>query len=294
MNIPKISICVFIRDNNTCAFGLWESMAQLMPFADEFFVMDMGSTDGTFEILKDLASSNKKIRLEQSDWPVNPVTGVVDAGSFAVIPNQMIPECKNDLVWYYQADEIWHDNLLEILRKRFEDFDLNGFKGFSFWRYQLRENFQRIKWFPHIIHRIDVKERFNFTGDGMNTDRTNDAEMVSHFDNGFFMKWSDTYKDYPHLLPTHEMILDISSIGGFLENIVMKRSHHAPHWREGADVIPIDGQFHNLANWHAEQLRNPNWTRTSTPYEIPEVMKLHLGKTEYKVRQDLLERIKNG
>ena len=62
----KISICVFIKDNNEGAFGLWESMATLMPIADEFIVWDYGSTDGTWEILKYLAGKNKKIKIKQS------------------------------------------------------------------------------------------------------------------------------------------------------------------------------------------------------------------------------------
>ena len=312
---PKLSICVFIRDNNSGAFGLWESMHQLMPFADEFFVLDLGSTDGTLEILKDL-TKNKKIRLEEGEFPVNPVTNLIDAGSFAELPNAMIPTCKNDLVMYYQADEIFHDNLLEMLERRLDN--LKNFDGLSFWRYQLQDNFQKIKWFPHIVHRIDYKERFTFIDDGMNTNRTNDAELLSGFNGSWFTRWGAEYSlgrlepvdenrnpyiygnkyieiktgKYAREMPTHEMILDIGKTGGFLENVIAKNRLHAPLWRSDPESISIGGIMHNLTQWHNDQKRNPDWTRETTPFNIPKVLRGLLGQTTYPVRKDIVDAIK--
>jgi len=312
----KISICVFIKDNNDGAFGLWESMATLMPIADEFIVWDYGSTDGTWEILKDLAGKNKKIRLKQlSTFPVNPVTNLIDAGSFAEIPNAMIPMCKNDLVMYYQADEIWHEYLLRLTVERLED--LKNFRGLSFWRYQLQNNFQSIKWSPHLVHRIDYKENFVFVDDGMNTARVNDAEIVGNYDGGWFTRWGAEFSKgefetvdengnpyiygafkrefkngkYPYEMPTNEMILDISSIGGFLDNIIAKRKKHAPMWRESSDGINIGGRGYNLEAWHREQKKNDDWIYPYTLFDIPEIMKPLLGQMKYPVRQELLEQI---
>jgi glycosyltransferase involved in cell wall biosynthesis len=314
----KLSICVFIKDNNEGAFGLWESMATLMPIADEFFVLDLGSTDGTYEILKDLASKNKKIRLEQGEFPINPVTNLVDAGSFAELPNAMIPTCKNDLVMYYQADEIWHEDLLKMMVKRLED--LKNFKGLSFWRYQLQNNFQSIKWSPHLVHRVDFKDQFIFVEDGMNTGKTFDAEIVGNYGGEYFTRWgaefmrdeTETVNEqgelyiygsiqrpiqkgkHPYEMPTNEMILDISSIGGFLENIISKRKKHAPMWRESNEGINIGGRGYNLQGWYNQQKKNPDWTRTDTKFNIPEIMKPLLGQTRYPVRQDILDKIANS
>jgi len=312
----KLSICVFIKDNNECAFGLWESMAILMPLADEFIVWDYGSTDGTYEILKDLAAKNKKIRLEQRDgWPINPVTGLKDAGSFAEIPNAMIPTCKNDLVMYYQADEIWHEDLIKLMVKRLED--LKDFRGLSFWRYQLQNNFQQIKWLPHLVHRVGYKNDFVFVDDGMNTAKVMDAEIVGQYNGGWFTRWGAEFSKgrvetideqgnpyiygakkreitdgkYPHEMPTNEMILDISSIGGFLDNIVPKRQKHAPMWRESTGGINIGGRGYNLQAWYNQEKKNSEWTRTETPFNIPEIMRPLLGQTKYPVREEILDKI---
>jgi len=312
----KLSICVFIKDNNEGAFGLWESMAILMPLADEFIVWDYGSTDGTYEILKELASKNKKIRLEQHDgWPINPVTNLKDAGSFAEIPNAMIPTCKNDIVMYYQADEIWHENLIKLMSTRLQD--LKDFRGLSFWRYQLQNNFQEIKWLPHLVHRVDYKDQFIFVDDGMNTGRVNDAEIVGQYDGGWFTRWGEEFSkgrfetvdengnayiygskkleiihgQYPYQMPTNEMILDISSIGGFLDNIVAKRRKHAPMWRENINGINIGGRGYNLQAWYNQEKKNSQWTKTDTLFNIPEIMRPLLGQTKYPVRQEILDKI---
>lgn len=306
----KTSICVFIRNNNSGAFGLWESMSILMPLADEFFVLDLGSNDGTYEILKDLASKNKKIRVEQESFPVNPVTGLVDAGSFAELPNKMIPTCKYERVMYYQADEIFHEDLIKLIPNEY---------NLSFWRYQLSENFQRIKWHPHIVQRFGHRSDFVFADDGMNTKNPTKAKLVSNYDGGWFTRWGAEFSkgrkyrvdgngnpyiygneerviedgDYPWNMPTNEMILDISSVGGFLDNVTEKRKLHAPMWRDGETIINIDGVSIDLKVWYQRESKNANWTKTDTPFNIPEVMKYHLGKKRYEVRQDLLDKICN-
>jgi len=313
----KLSICVFIKNNNAGGFCLWESMATLMPLADEFFVLDLGSTDGTYTALQDLASKNKKIRLEQGKFPVNRETGMVDAGSFAELPNAMIPTCKNELVMYYQADEIFHEHLIKKLKKRLEKPVDNGL---SFWRYQLGYNFQQIKWFPHIVHRIDRKDRFNFIfegSDGMNSDRYNDAELFSDYNGGWFTRWGAEYskgrkipigKDgKPYIygttfheitegkraveMPTNDMILDVSSIGAFLENIGNKSKYHAPMWRTDSEAINIGGVVHNLKDWYNKEKDNEDWTKKTTPFNIPKIMKPLLGQQTYPIRQEVLEKI---
>ena len=315
MKKEPISFCVFIKNNNQGAFGLWESMASYIELADEFVVMDLGSIDGTLDILKDISTHNNKVKLIESDFPVNPKTGNVDAGSFAVLANECISHCKHDLVFYYQADEIMHENLLKQLSERLNDHADN----LSFWRYQLAENFQEMKWLPHIVHRIGRKDNFVFVDDGMNTSEVMSVELLG-IDAGWFTRWGAEFSkgrkyrtdgegnpyiygdhfrtiedgDYPWKIPTDGMILDISNRGGFLDNIKAKAESHAPYWGQDSKMINVDGKFFDMKMWYEEQKNNTNWTATETKFDIPEIMLPLLGETTYPVRQDLIERIKNG
>lgn len=279
----NLSGCVFIKDTFKGAFCLFESMHQLLPLCDEFIVMDLGSTDGTLEALKEIETYNSKVRIVHSTLYEQ------DAAIFAKLANDVIAECSYDNVLYYQADEIWHENLVELTKKALD----TGERDLSFWRVQLRYNFQKIKWFPHPVHRIAPRENFRFVNDGMNTERTFSAKMVSDFGMETFMQWSDRYKHKPTELPLDNMILDVSLTGAFIDNIPDRRRMHLPFWGE-ADVMPVDEGALSVDDWYNEHKTNPLWDRKETKFDIPEIMKFHLGQREYILRDRLLWSLKVG
>lgn len=273
----NLSACVFIRDCFRGAFCVFESIAALLPFADEFVVMDLGSTDGTLGVLQEITEANPKFKLILRDrFPET------DAGVFASLANELIDFCRYDRVLYYQADEIWHEDLLRLMEQKFQAgrFDL------SFWRIQYRDNFQKVKWFPHIVHRVGAKDNFNFVGDGMNTDRYMAAELCSSYDGGWFTRWGGLGQEgvKPYV---HEMITDISLVGGFRDNIVERRALHAPFWHEEPH---IEGK--PASQWKADAEANPDWTNLASPYNLPWVLRWHIGRTRYELRPELLEAIK--
>ena len=276
MSYP-VSACVFIRDTFKGAFCLFESIASLLPFVDEFVVMDLGSTDGTLEVLREITAANEKFKLiVRDEFPEE------DAGVFATLANELVAWCKNERVLYYQSDEIWHPNLLRLMEQEFEagNYDL------SFWRIQYRDNFQRVKWFPHLVHRVGYKDNFNFVGDGMSTDRTFDARLCSQYDGGWFQKWGglghEGIKSY-----VNEMILDVSMVGGFRDNIPDRRRMHCPFWHEEPHIEGTP-----ISEWVPREQTNPDWTRTESPYNLPPIMRFHVGNVKYHLRHELLDAIK--
>lgn len=274
----KLSGCVFIKNNYDGAYCLWESLTQLLPVVDELLVMDLGSDDGTYQTLQQIQRLNSKVRLVQGEFKT------IDAGVFADLANDLIQECTYDDVLYFQADEIWHEDLVKIMLEHFErdEYDL------TFWRIQFRENFQKVKWFPHPVHRVGHKNNFNFVGDGMNSDRYFEPKMCSNWDMGHFIKWGDMGQEgiKPYV---NEMITDVSMVGGFLGNIQNKRNMHAPFWHEEPTIENM-----NALEWLDREGQNANWTKKESPYNIPKILKYHLGNLHYTLQPGIFEMIASG
>lgn len=287
MNYP-ISACMFIRNNFQGAFCAPETMVQFLHICDEMIILDLGSTDGTIDFLLEVAKANPKIKpVFRDSFPYT------DAGVFATLANDLITMCQNDNVIYWQADEFWHEDLLKQLEARLEagQFDL------SFWRIQYANNFQYVKWFPHLIHAVGQKGRFNFVGDGMNTDRVWDAKICSQWGGEMFPQWGDLGQDgiKPY---TNEMVTDVSLIGGFRDNIPDRRRLHAPFWHE-EPTIPYydrdDGKQPHMQEsaWVEKAMRDEDWTKPESPYNLPKLLKWHVGKVRYELRPEVLEALKN-
>jgi glycosyltransferase involved in cell wall biosynthesis len=274
-----------------------ETMAQFLPFVNEMVIMDCGSDDGTIEFLKSVSQSNPKIKvILEGSFPFT------DANVFAHLANVLVDFCQYENVLYWQADEIWHEDLLKLMLQRFDkgEFDL------SFWRIQYANNFQYVKWFPHLVHRVGNKGRtrfnadknnFEFVGDGMNTTRSWDAKICSNFGGEMFPQWGplgqEGIKPY-----TQEMITDVSLLGGFRDNIYERRLMHAPFWKEEPTLPYFDKfttqQLHRPASqWLEEAKNDDDWIKTESPYNLPKLLRYHVGKVKYTLRDDLLEAIKN-
>lgn len=275
----NVSAATFIRNTFEGAFCLFESMASFLPLVDDMTVLDLGSTDGTKQALEEIAAANPKISV------VSTAFSKVDAGAFADIANDCVQAWKHDHGIFWQADEICHENLVRMLRERLD----NGQFDMVLWRYQLKENFQLMRWPPHPVHRIGTKGKFTFVGDGMNTDRYFEPPVCSEYNMGWFTRWGEEFKGrYPEL-PTHEMVMDVSAAGGFLDNIIGKRTLHAPMWHERPNVDSTPVQ-----QWVMRERCNPNWTKRDTAFNIPHIMRWHLGRTRYELRPELKDALKTG
>lgn len=279
----NLSGCVFIRNTFKGAFCLFESMYQILPFCDEMIVMDLGSDDGTLEVLNEIAARNPKIEIVHSKFYEN------DAAIFAKLANDLVKMASHPHVFYFQSDEIWHENLIGLTKQALDE----GRRDLTFWRVQLRYNFQQMKWYPHPVHRVAPKDNFVFTQDGMNSNRVFDVPVVGNWDLSHYRLWDPDYSSHPVDMPFDEMVLDVSLTGAFLDNIPDRRRMHLPFWHEG-EVMPGDEGGLPIDTWHNQQRMNQDWYRRDTPFNIPQIMRYHLGKRRYELRPELLEALKLG
>jgi len=286
---PPVSACVFIRNTFEGVFCIFESMASLLPFVSDFLVMDLGSTDGTYQVLERIAQANDRVRLVHGAFTFE------DSNVFATLANDVIGMCEHPNVLYYQADEIWHERLLLMMADRF----LQGEFDLRFWRVQLSHNLQSPKWLPHFVHRVGPRDggKFNFVGDGMNSDRYLDPPVCSDFGGKYFSQWTDMWEaqGLDGLVPyMHQMILDISLLGLCRDDVPKRRRLHHKFWHE-PPTIPYSEYNVQPVPWYGEEewLRvaraDDRWTRTETPFDIPHILKWHLGRTTYQLRDELFE-----
>lgn len=280
----KISGMVFTRNTFDGGWPLFESIANALVICDEVVVMDLGSDDGTWENIWEMHHENPRIRPAKGNF------SKIDAGVFATIPNEMLKMCKHDTIFYFQADEIWHENLLRMTEEALK----RGLDDLSFWRVRFRHNCQHIRQLPQRVHRVIPRDNFKFVDDDMNTNRFNDAPLCSTFGGDWFLKWGEnheTFKKYPRLLPSHEMIMDASMVGMFRDNVPIRKEMHQPFWRDSMDLPHWneDGSETRISMpaWIKQEGANPEWTMTESPFNIPKIMEGLLGCTKYVLRDDV-------
>ncbi len=164
-----------------------------------------------------------------------------------------------------------------------------------------------------------------YVNDGMNSDRQFDAKVCSSYGGGWFPRWGSEFADEPgspevireitseflmdtsgevidkdpvwrlpqNMLPTDEMILDVSLVGAFLENIPERRRMHTPFWNEPITSMPSDEKGMSISEWMEQERKNDNWLKGTSPFKIPRIMEWHLGRTKYELRPELLQSLKD-
>lgn len=297
-----VSGATFTRDTLTGGWPLFESIASFLPLVDEMLVVDMGSTDGTLEILEDLAKANPRIRVEHGD-AFDKNAG--DARAFAVAANDCMARADHDRILFFQADEVPHHGLLQTLSDRWnsdlpdrEKYDL------AFWRLQVCYNFQQILWLPHDVHRVvwrgwqdSTGRRTTFDGDGRTTQRTADARILNlDHDRSWFPKWGELWgeewggqKRIPppdrSSMPFYEFLFDCTK--EFQGNIRERRRMHAPFWREPDTMM--DGLRESVDGFLART--DINWSAKTSPFDLPMILRGLVGTDRYHARPEVLDSI---
>lgn len=105
------------------------SILSMLPFCDEVVVCDRDSSDGTTELLQDVARSNPKIRLVNMHWddPCGDMAWVLKWMNFAR------DHCRYKNQFYLDADELLDPESGPLLRQ-IPDGEARVFHRLNFWR----------------------------------------------------------------------------------------------------------------------------------------------------------------
>jgi glycosyltransferase involved in cell wall biosynthesis len=99
-----ISCFMIVKNVMKQGYPFAEAIASALPMCDEFLISDGYSTDGTFETLRQISLSNKKIKIFRYNWPkTKSLTILADA------TNAIRKKCKFEYIFYVQANEIVHE-----------------------------------------------------------------------------------------------------------------------------------------------------------------------------------------
>jgi hypothetical protein len=224
-----------------------EAINAIRSYVDNIYVVDMQSTDGTREVL------------EQLD--VNIINGFWgnQAGETLKQAHAMHIYCDGDIVWHFEADEVYDNRLCEVI-----DYQIR--RGYSdnlkVYRLQVEQNFQRIRWYPEPLHRIFP----NHSGIIKAGQTTNNHDM------------SDT------LGVEHGYLWDCTNC--FRDNWFNRVNQQAELRNSKPQYLMAGVHMLNKVEFSEEEVKRfltwPHWTWRHTPLDIPDILKPLVGMTKYE------------
>ena len=159
---PTVSGYTTTKDCIKHGYPWTKSIQSMLEFCDEVVVVDGGSTDGTWEKLKEWSEeeSRLKVHLVERDWE-HPRFAVFDGAQKA----EARMRCTGDFLWQQDADEVVHENDYGKIKELCMNFpsqcDLVSLPVVEYWGgpEKVRMDINPWKWrlsrnMPHITHGI--------------------------------------------------------------------------------------------------------------------------------------------
>ena len=243
----KISGFSFIH-NYSSGYPIRETVKSLYPYVDEFVVVDMGSTDNTREVLKSLS-----VRIIDGEWGNK-------AGETLANAHALHTECEGDIIIHCEADEVFDHFLIQEVINQIR----TGHVNISVQRIQVESNFQRVRWWPHYVHRIFPKGTVKKVGETTDKKDCEDMHYITG-DYGYLWDCTNCFRD---------QWLNRIKKQSELRNGEPLNTLYAPEHINLPNRLQLDTS--------QDYFDNPLWTAKTTPLAIPYILKKLVGKTSYE------------
>jgi hypothetical protein len=236
----------FIHNAFVGGYPIFEAIEAVRPHVDELVIADMRSDDGTREALESLPG----VRVVDGLWIKGDAAGCLQFNHALHAAH-----CRGDVIIHFEADEVYDDALLEVIRWEIA----RGNDQLAVYRLQVEQNFQRIRWYPELVHRV--------------------------FKNGTPIKVGHTtdIKDRAYaILPEFGFLWDVTNC--FRDQWIGRIRQQAELWpeenRRAVGLHAAHG-FQKIDDVDAF-LSLPHWTWTATPLNIPAILRPLVGVTNYQ------------
>ena len=246
----RISGFTFIHNAITGGYPLKEAIQSVVPFVDELVIVDMESTDGTTDWLETIVTSPFcPVRIINGQWGN-------DAGKTLAAAHSLHTECTHDNILHFEADEVFDQNQLEyfipVSIKPIE-------KNVLFYRIQVEQNFQRIRWYPELVHRFFQKGQV--TKNGHTTHEHDEKNMF--------------------IVPMEEGLLwDCTNC--FRDNFMGRHRQQEELWHKTPTRVKgVPDHFSHDSLVLSDFFNKPHWTWTKSPFNLPPLLKPLVGKERY-------------
>jgi hypothetical protein len=241
-----ISAFTFAHNALEGGYPLAEAVQAVKPHIAEVVAVDLESTDGTRDLLVRLGC-----RVLDGRWWQG-------AGETLAAAHAMHTQCEGDTVLHFEADEVFDPRLVERIVRALKE----GFGNLSVWRLQVEQNFQRIRWYPELVHRVFPKGE-GVVKVGHTTNRHRVAVPIS-YEHGYLWDCANCFRD--------NWLARVRNQAWLWNEEPQYRA--APyHFKEPVQVADVDAF-----------LAQPHWTWRTTPLDLPENLKHLVGMTKYDAR----------
>lgn len=169
-------------------------------------------------------------------------------------------QCEGNVIIHAEADEIYDKSLLNKIKIEIQ----KGNHNISVQRIQIEQNFQRVRWYPHWVHRVFPKGSVKKVGE--TTDKKDCSDMIYlNGEYGYLWDLTNCFK---------EQWLNRIKKQSELRNGEQLNTLYAPEHINLPNRLQLDDS--------QDYFDNPLWTAKTTPLKIPEILLPLVGKTKYE------------